>query len=558
VVSLFAALAGAAAAQPIGGQEFQVNTYTTAWQTRPSVATDGAGNFVVAWTGAGVGGYGVYARRFDSSGNPQGTELAVGSATGEPRVAADPAGNFVVAWSAFNVGDDILARRYDASGTPLGPEFVVNTYTTGPQDYPDVGTDSAGNMVIVWQSFGQDGDLTSVHGQRYDSAGVPQGSEFQVNTYTTGMQYNPRVAVAGGGNFVVVWRRDDTSRLISAQRFDNAGTPQGGEFQVDTLHGYTPDAAFDTSGNFVVTWSGVEDDTAGIWVRRFDSTGTPQGARFRLDTVPGDHFDPHVAVGAASNYVVAWRTRFGGRYDVHARRFDGTGTTAGPDFQVNVYYTANQHIGGVASGTGNDFVITWYSTPDPTYLPGQDGDDSGVFARRWTATAPLSGQSVVVKDPADDTRRKVVFRSRDPIVSGIPGSGLDPETDGAFLHVFNDAGSGDSVCLALPASGWTRVGSATDRPIYRYRDPGYVNGPCNSAYLGHGRLLRVSCHAQVAPIGYSLNEVFQESVGASLKSGGAEYCARFGGTLSADQPGVFRARQAPPPATCPVPPASCP
>ncbi|MGH7340539.1 MAG: hypothetical protein ACREKH_08630, partial [Candidatus Rokuibacteriota bacterium] len=364
--------------------------------------------------------------------------------------------------------------------------------------------------------------------------------------------------VYGGGNFVVVWRRDHTSQLISAQRFDNAGIPQGGELQVDTLRGKDPDVAADASGSFVVTWAGYEGDTAGIFVRRFDSTGTPQGARFRLDTGPGDHLSPQVSVGPGSSYVVAWRNRVGGKFDVHARRFDSTGTFAGPDFQVNVYFTGNQIIGGVASGTGDDFVITWQSSPDSSYFPSQDGSDSGIFARRWTVTAPLSGQSIVVKDPTDDTRRKVVFRSRDPILSGVPGSGVDPETDGAFLHVFNDGGSGDSVCLALPASGWTRVGNATDRPIYRYRDPGFVNGPCNSAYLGHGRLLRVSCRAEVAPIGYSLDEPQQGSVGATFRSGGAEYCARFGGALSADQPGVFRARLAPPPAACPVAPASCP
>lgn len=32
------------------GAEFRVNTYTTGLQTRPSVASDAVGNFVVAWT----------------------------------------------------------------------------------------------------------------------------------------------------------------------------------------------------------------------------------------------------------------------------------------------------------------------------------------------------------------------------------------------------------------------------------------------------------------------------------------------------------------------------
>ncbi len=40
---------------------------------------------------------------------------------------------------------------------PEGPEFQVNTYTTGDQESPDVAMDGAGNFIVVWQSYGQDG-----------------------------------------------------------------------------------------------------------------------------------------------------------------------------------------------------------------------------------------------------------------------------------------------------------------------------------------------------------------------------------------------------------------
>ncbi len=38
------------------GSEFQINTYTTRFQTRSAVAADGAGNFVVAWGSVGQDG----------------------------------------------------------------------------------------------------------------------------------------------------------------------------------------------------------------------------------------------------------------------------------------------------------------------------------------------------------------------------------------------------------------------------------------------------------------------------------------------------------------------
>ena len=103
----------------------------------------------------------------------------------------------------------IQGQRYDSAGAPQGGEFQVNSYTTSDQSFPAVASDAAGNFVVVWKSDGSAGTDTSacsIQGQRYDSAGAPQGGEFQVNSYTTGDQRYPAVASDAGGNFVVVWQ----------------------------------------------------------------------------------------------------------------------------------------------------------------------------------------------------------------------------------------------------------------------------------------------------------------------------------------------------------------
>src|SRR5947207_3132915 len=51
---------------------------------------------------------------------------------------------------------------------PDGGEIQVNTYTTDSQGAPPVASDSAGNFVFVWASFGgawSDTSLFSVQGQ---------------------------------------------------------------------------------------------------------------------------------------------------------------------------------------------------------------------------------------------------------------------------------------------------------------------------------------------------------------------------------------------------------
>ncbi|HYG62079.1 MAG TPA: hypothetical protein VEL74_05830, partial [Thermoanaerobaculia bacterium] len=74
----------------------------------PSVATDGSGNFLLAWLGAPTGaqpeGARVYVRRFGADGNPLGGQEPVSSlfpsfdTTTSPALTVDPMGRALIAW----------------------------------------------------------------------------------------------------------------------------------------------------------------------------------------------------------------------------------------------------------------------------------------------------------------------------------------------------------------------------------------------------------------------------------------------------------------------------
>jgi len=103
-----------------------------------------------------------------------------------------------------------LAPLHEVLAQPMavGPQIQVNSYTTGFQRHSAVAVDGAGNIIVVWASDGSAGSDTyygSIAAQRYDAAGAPLGGEFQVNSYTTYNQYSPAVAVDAAGNFMVVW-----------------------------------------------------------------------------------------------------------------------------------------------------------------------------------------------------------------------------------------------------------------------------------------------------------------------------------------------------------------
>lgn len=158
------------------GPEFPVNTTTIGFQVGVRIAADAAGNYVAVWVSSGQDGSanGVYAQRYAADGSARGGEFPVNTYTIDnqltPAIAVDAAGNFVIAWTSYDQdGSDfgIYAQRYAADGTILGGEFPVNNYTTNRQFYPSLAADAAGNFVIAWQSFGQDGSGEGVYAQRY-------------------------------------------------------------------------------------------------------------------------------------------------------------------------------------------------------------------------------------------------------------------------------------------------------------------------------------------------------------------------------------------------------
>jgi hypothetical protein len=408
---LIALLGWSSIACPGAGPEFRVNTYSQGRQSQPAIAGDSQGSFVVwASDGPDASGFGVFGQRYDMAGSPVGEEFQVNSYTTAnqmtPSVAVAPGGRSVVVWNSLRQdghGWAVLGQRYDAGGARVGGEFQANTYTTGPQGPADVAMSGDGRFVVVWrggsQPDPQDGDSFGVFGQRYDSAGKRLGAEFQVNTYTTAEQTEITVGADAGGGFVVVWTSPQDrgagsygNNGIFAQRYDSAGKRLGAEFQVNT---YTtnqqrfPSVASDDGGGFMIVWtsSGQDGFNLGVFGQRYDRAGKRLGAEFQVNTHT-THLQgyPDVATDGAGRFVVTWASLYqdGAGFGVFGQRYDSTGTRVGGEFQVNTYTRGNQHEPAVAVSR-DGFVVVWQSN-------GQDRSGAGVFGRRydWPAKPPAA------------------------------------------------------------------------------------------------------------------------------------------------------------------------
>jgi hypothetical protein len=437
--------------------EVLVNTAVAGNQAAPQVAALANGGFVVIWTdlSGGVGGAGgdssseaIKGQRFNSDGDPLGTEFRVNTTTPDgqfaPDVTALSGGGFAVSWSDASKTDGdsdwgVRAQVYNAAGQASGGELHVNTQKVGFQVEPEIYGLSNGALVVVWTDWDPagDGSSYSIKAQVIGANGAKVGGEIAVNTATAGYQADPAAVALAGGGFAVAWSDnslgvggatgDSSNSAVKAQVFDNSGAKVGSEILVNTtVQGFQnkPSITATSDGGFAVGWS----DSSQATMQMFAAAGTRIGGELRLSGSPGTQSDVGL-LGLDDDQVFAvWR------------RYDEVGVTGyNIDAQVTMIapvVTAVQVPGDGVHGTGD--VLTFKVTFDEAITVSGGTPRLALDVGGVTRYATLTGGSGTTQ-----LEFKYTVVAADNDADGIAISGL--QANGATLT----ASGGDAAALTL-------------------------------------------------------------------------------------------------------------
>ncbi len=277
-----------------------------------SVDMDASGRFVVTWTSDGQDGdqTGVYARLYSNTGVALGNEFRVNTQTNNQQenstVAMADDGSFVIAWEGDGPGDSqgIFAQRYDSSGNALGGNVLVNTVTGSGQWDPAISINDSGAFVIVWD------DNNGFHFQRFDVAGNAAGGPVAV-TSSIGAG-NGSVLLNNDGSIVATWRDSAGGPVESLFRiYGPANEILLGPTviaTVTTTDQSNPSVTGSGNGSFSISWDGSNPaDDAGVLVRQFLADGTPIGTEILANShTAGFQGFSSLAVNDAGGLVVVW------------------------------------------------------------------------------------------------------------------------------------------------------------------------------------------------------------------------------------------------------------
>lgn len=335
------------------------------------------------------------------------------------------------------------------------PAFSVARNLPAQSAESPIGVDSAGRLYLARDDAGPDGRSAGIYLHLLNADGTPRRQAVRVNTATEGRQWQARCAASKDGACVVVWLAPDGDDLgVFARWFDADGRPVGEPVAVnDDPAGeqvYCA-VAMAADGATVITW---QHTGYGVFARRFDRAGAPVGVAIRVNEDPEFyHWQPRVAVHRDNSLLFAWTTRMldGDDDGVYARRFTADGRPMAPPFRVNTHVAGRQRNPVPAVAPDGGYLITWMSRD-------QDGDDWGCYGQFFDAADRKRGGELSVNQTTAGPQRfpSGAFAGDDRVVVVWDGVGRgDRDGLGIYGRVLDRSGRalGDEFLIGDPAAG---------------------------------------------------------------------------------------------------------
>jgi len=442
---------------------------------RPAIALNDSGSFVICWHDE-RNSYqcDIYARRYDTGGNPIGGDFMVNNDIGDygqfnPDMAINNNGRCVITWEDGRAGPgDIYAQIYDASGNPTGGNFKVNDDEGSfKHSQPAIAMDNCGQFVIAWIDYRA--DSLNIYAQAYDSAGNTLGGNFRVNDDSSAVdQLWPDIALNDSGRLVIVWTdyrdyEEDIFAQIYAFPSDTVGTNFKINDDAASARQLNPSISLNNAGQFAITWTDYRDGNLNIFAQNFDADGNTTGANYTVndDLSPCKHTLPAITMDSLGGIAICWEDERYNNPDIYAQRYAPSGDGLDSNFKVHVHGDANQSEPKIAVNESGDFAIAWIDYRSggwDRYLQKYDSDCIAIAANQKINDAdhyPYESYLAIAMDNlsrcvtvwCDTTGAEADIYAQRYDVDGLPA--------GPNFRINDDGGgiSQDQAAAAMDASG---------------------------------------------------------------------------------------------------------
>jgi len=274
--------------------------------------------------------------------------------------------SYLVVWQGNYLNDsvDVLGRFVQDDGTVELAVLPMGEAGGLPYEEPAVAYNAAENEYLVVFRYGEDVGA-EIRGRRVHPSGLLPGNEYIIADLPD--VYQPDVAAAAWGAYVVVWSDDDISGQVVLSGADSSF--DGGVFEICTATGTQSSPAIARSPSttqFLVTW---EDDrlhsTSGrdLYAQRLLADANLYGPNLVLSSAAGPQNSPAIVSSQEPDiYFVAWDDDRAGTGDIYGQRVAWTGSLLWYEFGISAQ-PQNQDLPDVAfNADTQEYMVVWRDT----------------------------------------------------------------------------------------------------------------------------------------------------------------------------------------------------
>lgn len=303
---------------------------------------------------AALAGIGVLAATSIAIGAWSGTyDVSTGSGDARnPRLAVDAGGAVTAVW-VQKVGADraVYASRYTpgawSAPVPLSAPASDNDWDGG---YVDVAARASGQAIATWARF--DGSKDVIQAALYSGGAWSSAVTVSSNSQNA---VQPKVAIDGSGNAIVVWREWNGAEWnVMANRYTGSWS---GPTQL-SLSGNSsgePAVALNAAGDGVAGWSRSNGMVGVIQVRRLVSGSWGPTANLTDGACCNGAGGIRLAINSANTAVAVWQFGNASPRAIQSSRWNGSSWTTRADISGGVDATDPQ----IVVDGGGEFTAMW-------------------------------------------------------------------------------------------------------------------------------------------------------------------------------------------------------
>lgn len=299
------------------------------------------------------------------------------------KIATDGTGNYVLAWIDYRNGhSEIFAQFYNNHNEKIGHNILVYDKPNIWNSQPHVAGNPNGGFIITWAQ-----NSSQIVAQMFTTNGEKNGNPIILDTYQSNTN-QPSIAINDKGYFIIQWIAEDYlygSSTLYYKIFNSQGNAVTTDLQIDpaihvTSVGWQNCAAADTNGNFVVVWSSRHDNRSGIFLQVLSSYGEKIGTSQLVSNNSDvrDHYFPVISSTDRGDYMILWGVenyRLQIKGGLAARLFNNDAGFITDQFTImesDYYYSENYHI---ISDRKDHFTIVYYDNVWKYLVIGNDSQN---------------------------------------------------------------------------------------------------------------------------------------------------------------------------------------